>query len=190
MEFIDVFFLNRSMYFITLQNFISKCWSSLLSRLTFLQTASNTSLQTCSSTEKSNKFRNCNFGYQPMNFNNREEDEDGIGEMCKEDIMTVMEKLGVPCNPEEELVCGGETIKGIFEEREISLDEVKEAFLVFDENRDGFIDASELQRVMCILRLRQGSELQACRLMIRAFDENGDGKIDFAEFVSFMEKWV
>lgn len=75
----------------------------------------------------------------------------------------------------------------IFEEREPSLDEVREAFEVFDGNKDGFIDEEELQRVMGALGLKEGMEVKNCRRMIGAFDENGDGRIDFHEFVKFME---
>ncbi|KAL7100914.1 hypothetical protein ACP275_08G024300 [Erythranthe tilingii] len=73
------------------------------------------------------------------------------------------------------------------EERKPRLDEVKEAFDVFDYNKDGFIDANELQRILCALRLNEGSEIENCTRMIGAFDENGDGFIDFDEFVKFIE---
>lgn len=76
---------------------------------------------------------------------------------------------------------------GLFEEKEPSLDEVKQAFLVFDENGDGFIDAIELQSVLTRLEFIEGAELEECNKMIRVYDENKDGKIDFSEFVKFME---
>lgn len=75
----------------------------------------------------------------------------------------------------------------LFETREASLEEVKEAFDVFDEKRDGFIDAAELQRVLCCLGMQEGLEEEKCRKMIRAADENGDGLIDFDEFVKLMD---
>ncbi|KAK9188953.1 hypothetical protein WN944_020358 [Citrus x changshan-huyou] len=75
----------------------------------------------------------------------------------------------------------------LFEEKEPSLEEVKDAFDVFDENKDGFIDALELQRVLCILGMKEGFQLENCKKMIKTFDENGDGSIDFKEFVKFME---
>ncbi|KAL8475706.1 hypothetical protein ACS0TY_028388 [Phlomoides rotata] len=80
-----------------------------------------------------------------------------------------------------------EEIFDIFEERRPCLDEVREAFEVFDGNRDGVIDEKELQKVLCDLGLKEGLEMENCRRMIAAFDENGDGRIDFDEFVKFME---
>lgn len=105
------------------------------------------------------------------------------------DVDLVLERLGIQHSFDgEELNMKWDfsEIADLFEEKEPSLEEVKEAFDVFDENKDGFIDAGELQRVLLILGLRQGSELQACSNMIKAFDQNKDGKIDFNEFVRFM----
>jgi calmodulin len=58
---------------------------------------------------------------------------------------------------------------------------------VFDENKDGFIDAKELQRVLSALGLKDRAAMDDCKKMIRVFDENDDGRIDFDEFVKFME---
>ncbi|KAF8378692.1 hypothetical protein HHK36_030041 [Tetracentron sinense] len=110
--------------------------------------------------------------------------------ICREDVEIIMERLGLFCNPDGEKLqekLGLDELSVLFEEKEPSLEEVKEAFDVFDENRDGFIDARELQRVLCSLGFREASELEECKSMIGAFDENGDGCIDFNEFVKFME---
>ncbi|QHO23341.1 putative calcium-binding protein [Arachis hypogaea] len=45
---------------------------------------------------------------------------------------------------------------------EPSLEELKDAFDVFHENKDGFIDASELQRVLRILRWKEAREHENC----------------------------
>lgn len=84
---------------------------------------------------------------------------------------------------------GGGEAKSLedLEEENPRLEEVKEAFDVFDENRDGFICAEELQKVLCALGFSEGFELDRCMRMIAVFDENGDGRIDFAEFVRLME---
>lgn len=75
----------------------------------------------------------------------------------------------------------------VFEEEEPSLEEVNVAFSVFDENCDGFIDATELQTLLCRLGFSEGADLDACQHMIQTYDENQDGKIDFDEFARFME---
>lgn len=110
--------------------------------------------------------------------------------LCREDMETVMERLGIFCNPEGEKLqerLRPEELAGLFEEKEPSLEELKEAFLVFDANRDGFIDAKELQRVLLNLGFRQGTGIEDCKKMISSHDENRDGRIDFNEFVKFTE---
>ncbi|KAM7506779.1 hypothetical protein LguiA_017232 [Lonicera macranthoides] len=102
----------------------------------------------------------------------------------------VMGKMGFFCDSESEKLqekLSSEDVFKLFEEREPSLDEVKNAFDVFDENRDGFIDARELQRVLYALGLKNESEMENCKRMIRVFDENEDERIDFNEFVKLME---
>ncbi|CAN1348805.1 Probable calcium-binding protein CML46 [Linum perenne] len=111
--------------------------------------------------------------------------------MSREDVEVVMGKIGFFFNPESQnhiQSMGNGKILELFDEEEPSLGEIKEAFDVFDVNRDGFIDEAELQRVMFQLGLKEGVEIDSCRKMIKAFDENGDGMIDFSEFVKFMEK--
>ncbi|CAL9224218.1 unnamed protein product [Arabidopsis halleri] len=114
-------------------------------------------------------------------------DDDGL---CREDVGMVMKSLGLSTDQECEGLqkqYSSEELSNLFEEKEPSLEEVKQAFDVFDENRDGFIDPIDLQRVLTILGLKQGSNLENCRRMIRSFDGNKDGRIDFYGFVKFME---
>ncbi|KAJ0230850.1 calcium-binding protein CML46 [Hirschfeldia incana] len=113
--------------------------------------------------------------------------DDGL---FREDAELVMRSFGLLTDSE----CVGlqkryssEELSNLFEEKEPSLEEVKQAFDVFDENRDGFLDPVDLQRVLTILGLKQGSNLENCRRMIRSFDGNKDGRIDFYGFVKFME---
>ncbi|CAL1385081.1 unnamed protein product [Linum trigynum] len=110
--------------------------------------------------------------------------------ISREDVEVVMGKLGFFCDPEGQQLkqsMGADQLLELFDEKEPSLEEVKEAFEVFDVNRDGFIDEMELQRVMFQLGLKEGVELESCKKMIGAFDVNGDGRIDFCEFVKFMD---
>ncbi|CAN7051512.1 hypothetical protein BRARA_G01459 [Brassica rapa] len=110
--------------------------------------------------------------------------------LCIEDAEMVMQSLGLFTDQESEGLqkhYSSEELSNLFEEQEPSLEEVKQAFDVFDENRDGFLDPIDLQRVLSILGLKQGSNLENCRRMIRSFDGNKDGRIDFHGFVKFME---
>jgi calmodulin len=106
--------------------------------------------------------------------------------LCKEEIIVVMEKLGVECDEDCLEEFGDEQeITNMFDNG-VSLEEVKEAFNVFDENKDGFIEAAELKRVLCCLGLKR--EFVECQKMINAVDQNGDELIDHYEFVKLMEK--
>lgn len=118
----------------------------------------------------------------------REKGKDEI--LCREDVEMVMEKLGIHCNSEDAKIeekVGLKELSNIFEEKEPSFEEMKEAFGVFDVNGDGFIDADELERVLSVLGYGEGFDPEKCKRMIRSFDENGDGRIDFVEFVKLME---
>jgi calmodulin len=114
-------------------------------------------------------------------------DENNI---CREDVEMVMANFGLFCSRESEDLkewMDSDELSQLFDEKEPSLEEIKETFNVFDHNSDGFIEASELQRVFYILGLKEELELEKCRKIIRIFDENGDGRLDFNEFVRFME---
>ncbi|KAI3824067.1 hypothetical protein L1987_05514 [Smallanthus sonchifolius] len=107
-----------------------------------------------------------------------------------DEVEIVMRSLGIVCNSESEdfpksLSC--DDVFNMFEEELPRSDEVKDAFDVFDENKDGYIDARELQRVLSALGLTGKVDMDDCKKMIRVFDENNDGRIDFDEFVKFME---
>ncbi|KAE9613712.1 hypothetical protein Lal_00016033 [Lupinus albus] len=107
--------------------------------------------------------------------------------LCKEDVIVIMEKLGINVDEDgdgiEEF---GEEVDELMLEKEPSLEEVEEAFNVFDENKDGFIEAKELQRVLRILGLE--NNLMQCQRMINVVDQNGDELIDQNEFVKLIEQ--
>ncbi|CAJ1932048.1 unnamed protein product [Sphenostylis stenocarpa] len=107
--------------------------------------------------------------------------------VSKEDVVLVMEKLGmnVQCECEGIEECGVQEIGELFDE-DVTLSEVEQAFDVFDQNKDGFIEARELQRVLSSLGL--GKDLMECQKMINAVDENGDELIDRTEFVRIIEQ--
>ncbi|KFK26912.1 hypothetical protein AALP_AA8G309900 [Arabis alpina] len=110
--------------------------------------------------------------------------------LYREDAEMVMKRLGLFTDQENEGLqkrYSSKELSNLFGEKEPSLEEVKQAFDVFDENRDGFLDPVDLQRVLTILGFKQGANLENCRRMIRSFDGNKDGRIDFYGFVKFME---
>ncbi|KAL6983477.1 hypothetical protein U1Q18_016863 [Sarracenia purpurea var. burkii] len=120
-------------------------------------------------------------------FRFREEDEDHIDDkLCSAELKMVMGKLGIEC---DDHLVGGKEDLALFDEEETSLEEVRGAFGVFDENNDGFIGAAELQKVLWSLGVEEEvSEVEELKRMIDAFDRDGDGLIDLPEFVGIMEK--
>ncbi|XP_039139041.1 probable calcium-binding protein CML23 [Dioscorea cayenensis subsp. rotundata] len=94
----------------------------------------------------------------------KEMDSDGDGFIDLEEFMKVVAKDGDYKKLNEELM---------------------QAFLVFDIDKNGFISAKELRRVL--VGLGHGScSVEDCRAMIKAFDKNGDGLVDFNEFQDMM----
>ena len=65
------------------------------------------------------------------------------------------------------------------------VEEIREAFEVFDINKNGFISAEELRQVMTDL----GENVTAEEVdeMIRAADMDNDGLVSFGEFINMME---
>lgn len=111
--------------------------------------------------------------------------------LTREEIDSIINTIGINFDTDGEQskeVTGLDEISGLFEEVEPSLEEAKQAFYVFDENKDGFIDAEELQRALLKIGFREkGLEIFECMEMIAAYDLNNDARIDFMEFVKFLE---
>ncbi|KAJ6350561.1 hypothetical protein OIU78_006677 [Salix suchowensis] len=158
----------------------------LLNILFYLQSLLNlffVSVKTGSGPEKLKQQQGC------VQHHDKEHDHERLNQA---DIKLVMNRLGLEFHEDgsggdegfgaDELLC-------LFEEGEPgSLEEVKEVFDVFDENKDGFIDARELNRVMCRLGLKEGIRVEECSRMIRAVGEDRKEKIDFNDFFRFMER--
>ncbi|KAM3307892.1 putative calcium-binding protein CML46 [Capsicum chacoense] len=113
--------------------------------------------------------------------------------LLEEDVETVVDTLMNFCNQNGDKINFDEVelveVFDSFDETKPSLEEVKEAFDVFDENGDGYIDANELNKVIFKMGFLEFSVLD-CQRMIIPFDENKDGKIEFVEFVKLMEHIV
>lgn len=108
--------------------------------------------------------------------------------LCKEEVIVVMQKLGMSVERDGDGIedFGEQEITQMSENEVISVEEVKEAFNVFDENKDGFIDAADLQRVLFRLGLER--DFVQCQKMINIVDQNGDELIDHNEFFMLMEQ--
>ncbi|PSR89668.1 Calcium-binding protein [Actinidia chinensis var. chinensis] len=109
--------------------------------------------------------------------------------LLRGEVEVVMGRLGIMYDPNGDEIgegLGKDEIEGLLEEEGMGLEEVREAFGLFDENCDGFIDAKELEKVVCALGFNEVSQ-DKCQRMIATFDENGDGKIDLGEFVKLLE---
>ncbi|PKA60291.1 Calcium-binding protein CML42 [Apostasia shenzhenica] len=66
-------------------------------------------------------------------------------------------------------------------------EDMREAFRVFDEDRDGYISAKELQTVLGKLGLAEGRCLNRVQEMIGSVDQDSDGRVDFFEFKGMMK---
>lgn len=68
-------------------------------------------------------------------------------------------------------------------------DDLMDAFLIFDTDKNGKISAKELRRVLVSLGCERIS-LKECKQMIKGVDRNGDGVVDFEEFRLMMTRNV
>nr|QGZ07672.1 putative calcium-binding protein [Fragaria x ananassa] len=68
-------------------------------------------------------------------------------------------------------------------------DDLMDAFLIFDTDKNGKISAKELRRVLVSLGCERSS-LKECKQMIKGVDRNGDGVVDFEEFRLMMTRNV
>jgi len=126
-------------------------------------------------------------------------DKDGSGAISAQELLGVMRAMGQ--NPTEDEVLnlmleadldGNGTIEfpeflELMKEKYGSDDQesdLREAFKIFDRDRDGFIDMNELKKVSMMLgTLLDPQEID--ELMEEA-DVDGNGKLDYAEFVKML----
>jgi len=94
-----------------------------------------------------------------------------------------------PAPPDEQILSEAERreVLALVQDNNISMDfilEMKEAFLLFDKNGDGFISARELGVLMRTLG-RNPTEEEIMNIM-NEIDVDHNGKLDFSEFVIMM----
>eukprot|EP00092_Neocalanus_flemingeri_P042475 GFUD01046431.1.p1 GENE.GFUD01046431.1~~GFUD01046431.1.p1 ORF type:complete len:152 (-),score=62.52 GFUD01046431.1:73-528(-) len=126
-------------------------------------------------------------------------DKDGSGTISTKELLGVMRSMGQ--NPtEDELLAlvmevdvnGDGTIDfdeflGMMKQKANEADEdsdLKEAFQIFDRDRNGYIDRKELKKVVSMLGTMLTKE-EVDDFMKEA-DVDGNGKLDYDEFVKMM----
>ncbi|KAI9191750.1 hypothetical protein LWI28_012955 [Acer negundo] len=122
------------------------------------------------------------------------------GKINKEKARRVVENLGLMYSEEEKSwfdLPGGVDDEGeeqvVVEEVLVEMQEksrrdelLREAFKIFDVDGNGYIDATELKRVLQCLGLDKGWDMPEIQKMLKVVDLNLDGKVDFGEFELMM----
>lgn len=120
------------------------------------------------------------------------------GKINKERARKVVEKLGLMYGEDGkssfDLPGGGiledevpvEEALGKLEEGSKRNELLREAFKIFDEDGNGYIDAAELKRVLECLGLDKGWDMVEIEKMLKVVDLNLDGRVDFGEFELMM----
>ncbi|KAM0020642.1 putative EF-hand domain-containing protein [Helianthus debilis subsp. tardiflorus] len=65
--------------------------------------------------------------------------------------------------------------------------DLRDAFNVFDGDKNGLISVEELGLVLDSLGFKEGKKLEDCKMMISKVDIDGDGMINFHEFKNMMK---
>ncbi|KAL6624504.1 hypothetical protein ACP70R_031825 [Stipagrostis hirtigluma subsp. patula] len=139
----------------------------------------------------------------------RRYDANGDGKISAEELASVLRALGAPPGPGEvrrmmdemdadrdgfvdldEFVafhCGGGDVGaggGGADVEAATEAELREAFRMYDADRNGLISARELHRVL--RQLGDKCSVADCSRMIRSVDADGDGSVNFDEFKKMM----
>ncbi|KAK1353992.1 calmodulin-like protein 3 [Heracleum sosnowskyi] len=129
-------------------------------------------------------------------------DRNGDGKITKKELSDSLQNLGMFLSDKEliqmidkidangdgfvDMEEFGALYQTIMDEKDEEED-MKEAFNVFDQNRDGYITVDELRSVLASLGLKQGRTEEDCKSMIQKVDVDGDGKVNYLEFKQMMK---
>nr|GMC69175.1 calcium-binding allergen Ole E 8-like [Ipomoea batatas]GMD52401.1 calcium-binding allergen Ole E 8-like [Ipomoea batatas]GME03473.1 calcium-binding allergen Ole E 8-like [Ipomoea batatas] len=126
-------------------------------------------------------------------------DSNSDGKISAEELACVMKALGSDVSPEElgRIMEGIDTDKDGFinlqefasfckgeGEGDGGMKELREAFDLYDEDRNGLISAVELHKILT--RLGEHCTMDGCVGMIKSVDSDGDGSVSFEEFKKMM----
>ncbi|XP_078442043.1 putative calcium-binding protein CML25 [Wolffia australiana] len=127
-------------------------------------------------------------------------DSNGDGKISSSELAAVLERLGGQPPSEEDVARmmaeadrDGDGFINLEEFLEVNtvnvlpadaLEDLRDAFSVFDLDRNGSISAEELARVY--EKLGESASVAQCRRMIEGVDRDGDGLINFDEFKLMM----
>lgn len=129
----------------------------------------------------------------------RKFDVNGDGKISSSELGSIMGSLGQPATEEElnnmirEVDADGDGHINLEEFIELNtkdvnpneiIENLKDAFSIFDIDGNGSITAEELHNVM--VSIGDKCSLAECKKMIRGVDKDGDGMIDFEEFKRMM----
>ncbi|GAA0152841.1 calmodulin-related [Lithospermum erythrorhizon] len=130
-------------------------------------------------------------------------DVNGDGKICSSELGSIMTSLGNPSSDEEiakmikEFDLDGDGHLDLQEFIELNtkdinsedmLGSLREAFSVFDIDKNGLISVDELHKVL--RSIGEDCTLDDCKNMINGYDANGDGFICFEEFKVMMMNGV
>ncbi|XP_058106952.1 probable calcium-binding protein CML25 [Magnolia sinica] len=131
----------------------------------------------------------------------REFDANGDGKISSTDLGSIMARLGHPTSDDElrsmirEADLDGDGLIDFNEfvdmhvsgtDRTTVLEDLRQAFLVYDVDRNGLISPEELGNIL--KSIGHNSSIDECKKMISMVDHNGDGYVDFQEFKMMMMK--
>ncbi|CAH1414100.1 unnamed protein product [Lactuca virosa] len=129
-------------------------------------------------------------------------DTNGDGKISAEELVHAMKALGSDISAEEskqvltklDADCDGfinleefaEFCKENAGDQEGGINELHEAFELYDLNKNGLISSTELHQILT--RLGERCTVDDCVTMIKSVDSDGDGYVNFEEFKEMMSK--